>query len=245
LRHRAIGFLWHTVGCRAAWIASLSMKTNVGKVLSVVTAVASVLFLGFVSVAVFGGPNWEAEARKIEGFTFTRTPATESQSAQWTVTKHVGTGNFQPSRAIEPVMVAALNDKLNEERTELQDLEARISPLEQQIAAANTAITADLAALDARVKELEAALADKRAQVQATAEQVEMKAIEVQKVEARIEARREDVLRLAAEVEELRVDNFRIQQIQQQLQDLIQQLDASLESTRRRHDQLDARPYNP
>ena len=64
--------------------------------------------------------------------------------------------------------------------------------------------------------------------------------IEVQKVEARIEARREDVLRLAAEVEELRIDSFRIQQIQQQLQDLIQQLDASLERTQRRHDQLSA-----
>lgn len=214
------------------------MKTNVGKVLSVVTAVASVVFLGFVSVAVFGGPNWEAAARQIEGYTFTQTPATETQSAQWTVTRHVGEANFQPNRVIEPVIVAALNDKLNEERTELQELETRIAPLEQQIAAANTAITADLAALDARVKELEAALADKRAEVQATAEQVEMKAIEVQRIEARIEARREDVLRLAAEIEQLRVDGFRIRQIQQQLQDLIQQLDASLESTRRRHEQL-------
>lgn len=221
------------------------MKTNVGKVLSVVTAVASVMFLGFVSVAVFGGPHWEAEARKIEGYTFTQTPATETQSAQWTVAKHVGAGNFQPSPVIEPVIVAALTDKVNEERTELQALEARVSPLEQRIAAANTAITADLAALDARVKELETALADKRAEVQATAEQVEMKAIEVQKVETRVEARREDVLRLAAEVEELRVDNYRIQQIQQQLQDLIQQLDASLERTQRRHDQLNAPAYNP
>ncbi len=219
------------------------MKTNVGKVLSVVTAVASVIFLGFVSVAVFGGPNRAGEARQIEGYTFTRTPATDTQSPQWTVTKHVGEGNFQPSPVIEPVMVAALKDKHNEEQQELNDLQARVSPLEQQISAAKTTITADLAALDARMQELEAALQDKRDEVQATAEQVEMKAIEVQKVELRIEARREDVLRLMAEVDELRTDNFRIREIQQQLQDLIQQLDASLDRTQRRQNQL--RPYSP
>jgi hypothetical protein len=214
------------------------MKTNVGKVLSVVTAVASVIFLGFVSVAVFGGPNWVAEARKIEGYTFSQTPATETQAAQWTVTKHVGEGNFSPSPVIEPVMLAALQDRRDEEQQELQLLEAQVGPLEQQIAAAETAITADIAALEVRMTELAQALEAKRAEVQATAEQVEMKAIEVQKVEARIEARREDVLRLAAEVEELRTDHVRIQQIQQQLQDLIQQLDGSLERTGNRQRQL-------
>ena len=214
------------------------MKTNVGKVLSVVTAVASVIFLGFVSVAVFGGPNRAGEARQIEGYTFTRTPATETQAAQWTVSKHVGEGSFQASPVIEPVMVAALQDKVRGEQEELSALEARVSPLEQQLAAAETAIAADLAALDARMKELDAALQAKRDEVQATAEQVEMKAIEVQKVEVRIEARREDVLRLAAEVDELRADNFRILEIQQQLRDLIQQLDASLDRTQRRQDQL-------
>ena len=214
------------------------MKTNVGKVLSVVTAVASVIFLGFVSVAVFGGPNRAGEARQIQGYTFTLTPRTDTQAAQWTVSKHVGGGNFQSSPVLEPVMVAALQDKRRGEQEELDALQARVSPLEQQIAAARTSITADLAALDARMQELAAALQDKRDEVQATAERVEMRAIEVQKVEVRIRARREDVLRLSAEIDELRADDFRVREIQQQLRDLIQQLDDSLDRTQRRQDQL-------
>jgi ABC-type phosphate transport system auxiliary subunit len=71
-------------------------------------------------------------------------------------------------------------------------------------------------------------------------QQVVAKGEEVQKLERQIQARREDVGRLAAQIEELRTDEFRIRQIQQQLQDLIQQIDASLDRAARRYKQLEA-----
>jgi chromosome segregation ATPase len=69
-----------------------------------------------------------------------------------------------------------------------------------------------------------------------------MQAEEVQKLKDRIEARREDVFRLGAQLEEIRGDRFRIRQVQQQLLDLIQQLDGSIERAERRRDQL---TYSP
>ena len=45
-------------------------------------------------------------------------------------------------------------------------------------------------------------------------------------------------LRLAAQVEEIRTDRFRIHELQQQMQDLIQQIDGSLERAERRRVQF-------
>src|SRR5262245_6702004 len=96
------------------------MKTTVGKVLSVAIAVASVIFMGFVLVATLGGPNWEAEARSIDGYTFGKTDA---QPIQWTATRHVGDKTISPSKTIEQVMVAVYDDKIQETRNQVQKLE--------------------------------------------------------------------------------------------------------------------------
>ena len=46
--------------------SSQLMTTTIGKVLAVVTAVASLVFFGFVSVGVFGGTNWQKTADDIQ-----------------------------------------------------------------------------------------------------------------------------------------------------------------------------------
>lgn len=218
------------------------MKTTVGKVLSVVTATASVVFLGFVIVASMGGANWEGEARSIEGYSFAHTTG---PNPQWTATRHVGEGSLPSSRTIEPVLVAVYEDKKRTADAELRALDSQIGPLETAISEANAAITTDLAALQQRVDELTALLDKTQAEAQATADQVEMKAEEVRKVETRIQSRREDVLRLTAQVDEIRTDRFRIRAIQQQLEDLIQQIDDSLARAERRRAQLSEEPYSP
>ena len=212
------------------------MKTTVGKVLSVATAIASVIFMGFVLVATMGGPNWEAEAQSIEGYTFGKTDA---QPVQWTATRHVGDKSISPSKTIEQVIVAVLDDKIQETRTKVQQFEEQAGPLQAQIAEAKSANEADEKALQAHLEELAALLEATEAEVQQTAEQVEAKAEEVRKVELRIQARREDVLRLSAQVEEIRGDRFRIHEVQQQLQDLIQQIDGNIERAQRRRAQLE------
>jgi hypothetical protein len=214
------------------------MKTTVGKVLSVVTAVASVIFLGFVLIATMGGPNWVAEAQNLEGFSFSQTDASPPQ---WTATQHVGQGNIAPNRAIEPVLYAAYDAKLKDATARQQALEAQAAPLQTAITDSNAAIEKDLAALQKHVDELSALLGQTESEVLTTADQVEAKAEEVRKVELQIQSRRDDVLRLSAQVEEIRADRFRIRSIQQQIRDLIQQIDGSIERAANRRRQLEGR----
>lgn len=217
------------------------MTTTIGKVLAVVTAVGSLVFFGFVTVGVFGGTNWQHIADEIEDnsdmpYSFARS---EGENPQWTATKNVGEGSIPPNKALDPVVVSVMEDVTRTEQTELNELTPEISQLDEQIAAADAAIEADHAAIEAKAQELLDDLKQLRDQVQAATEQAQLQGQEVQKIKDRIEARREDVFRLSAQLEEIRGDRFRIQQIQQQLTDLIQQLDGSIERTQRRRDQLE------
>src|SRR5262245_38835217 len=128
------------------------MKTTVGKVLSVATAIASVIFMGFVLVATLGGPNWEAEARSIDGYAFGKTDA---QPIQWTATRHVGDKSISPSKTLEQVVVAVLDDKVNDIRTKAGDLEKQDAPLQAAITEANAAIATDVEALKKQIADLE------------------------------------------------------------------------------------------
>jgi hypothetical protein len=211
------------------------MKTTIGKALAVATAVASLAFLGFAGVSTFGGPNWEGRARSIEGYTFSRT---EGENPQWTVKKHVGDVSVPANKNLAPLIAQVYDDKKKDADEELAKLTAREPLVKAEIEALGKSTVADLAAMDARAADYRKYLDQLRKDVEALAAQVDMKAADTQKLEQRIEARREDVLRLSAQLEELRADGFRIGRIQQQLKDLIQQLDGSLERARRREAQL-------
>lgn len=220
------------------------MTATIGKTLAVVTAVASLAFFGFVSVGVFGGTNWEEIADDIEAdnempYAFS---LTGGESPQWTATKNVGEGSIPGNTALEPVVVAVMEDLTQTERTELDALTPEVTRLEGAIDAAEAANAEDYAAVQAKAEELLTALDELRDEVLRTTQDAQLQAEEVQKIKDRIAARREDVLRLGAQLEEIRGDRYRIQQIHQQLTDLIQQLDGSIERAERRLEQLQYRP---
>ncbi len=212
------------------------MTTTIGKVLAVATMAASLIIFGLVVVATWvGGPNWEREAANIEGYSFSRSAG---ENPQWSAQKHVGQAQLATNRIIEPVIVSVYDDMIKSEQARTPTPES-ISTVQQQIAAFQKEIQADIDALNARDAEVQALLEQKNAEVVAVSQQVVAKAEEVDKLERQIQARREDVGRLGAQIEELRTDDFRIQQIQQQLEDLIQQIDASLDRAERRKKQLE------
>ena len=215
------------------------MKTTIGKVFAVATMAASLIFLGFVVVATgVGGPNWDREAQNMSGYTFTFTPG---ENPQWSGRKHVGEGTLPSARNIEPVIAAAYDDMIRTDQEAMQTPDQQIPVLQQQIEQYRKTIDIDSAAMNARADEVRANLLKKREEVEAVAQQVGRMADEVQKKEQQIQSRREDVDRLQAQLQELRTDRFRIRQIQQQLQDLIQQIDGSLERAESRRDQLNGK----
>ena len=204
------------------------------------TALASVVFFGFVSVGVFGGTNWQDIADDIADdqdmpYSFARTTG---ENPQWTATAHVSGSSITSNSALDPVVVAVMDDLYQTESTELQALTPEIARLDGEIESARTAIEADRAAIEAKAVELTEELTQLRDSVDAVIEDVRIQAEEVNEIRDRIEDRREDVFRMGAQLEELRGDDFRIQQIQQQLIDLIQQLDGSIERAERRGAQL-------
>jgi chromosome segregation ATPase len=193
-----------------------------------------------VSVAVFGGTNWHGVAREIQSdpakpYSFTRTTG---ENRQWTATAHVSGNNIPANAALDPVVIAVMDDLIQTEATELNELTPQLPALEAEIAAASAAIEADRAAVEAKAEELTEELTQLRDEVDAVIAEVRVQAEEVNQIRDRIEDRREDVFRLGAQLEELRGDEFRIRQIQQQLIDLIQQLDGSIERAERRSRQL-------
>lgn len=211
------------------------MKTTVGKVLSVATAVASVIFLGFVLVATLGGPNWVAEASSLPGYTFSRT---ELAPITWSADAHVGGGKIAANPVIESVIAAAYDAKIQQTKTDTQKLSDEVPKLEAAISEGKSSVEVDLKALETQVVELGKLLAATEQESLETAKRVEAKSEEVRKIELQIQSRREDVLRLSAQVDDIRTDRFRIAELQQQMRDLIQQIDGSLERAVRRQEQL-------
>lgn len=217
--------------------------TKFSKVLAVFAAVASIAFMGFAGVATFGGPNWQARAAELEGYTFT---LSDGDPPQWSATYDVtGERVGQASEVFPQVLAAAYDDAIRRQREEIQALTDRRPQLETQLEQYTRAIEVDKAALDARIKELRTSLEELRTAMAETSRSVVEKTEEVQQVEDVIIARRQDVLRLQAQVEELRADIYRSERIQQQLKDLIAQVDGNLEKARRRANQLSGKPVDP
>ncbi|MFG0335198.1 MAG: hypothetical protein ACF8TS_17715 [Maioricimonas sp. JB049] len=221
--------------------------TKLSKVLAVFAAVASIAFMGFAGVATFGGPNWQARAAELEGYTFTRA---DDENGTWSVTHDVtGERIGQASPVFPQVLAAAYDDAIRRQREEIQTLTDKRPQLETQLEQYTRAIAVDKAALDARIQELRAQLEDLRTAMADTSRSVVEKTEEVQQVEDVIIARRQDVLRLQAQVEELQADIYRSERIQQQLKDLIAQVDGNLAKAKRRAAQLTGQPvespYSP
>ena len=100
--------------------ATGTSSMSFGKTLVVVVFLSSLAFLGFAMAAFFGGPNWTAEMRELEGtgphqgFVFNRS---ETSPAKWSVKR---TGNDQQiaSSFVQGDVVAAAYKKLTQQQQE-------------------------------------------------------------------------------------------------------------------------------
>jgi chromosome segregation ATPase len=212
-----------------------------GKILVVTVFVSSVAFLGFAVAAYFGGPNWTAEMRELEGtaphqgFVFNKS---ETLPAKWSV-KRAGNDQQISSSVVQGEVVAAAYKKLTQQQQE------EINALREQEAAFKErkegyvgSVPKDEVALDASRKELLALLQQTRDKGSELAKEVAKKTEEAQKIEQRIGERRDDVIRLKAQLDELRADAFRLEELRTELNDQLQQLVSLLDRAEERSEQL-------
>ena len=142
------------------------------------------------------------------------------------------------SRRLPEVLTKVMDDILAQQRQELQALNEREPLLTARVEQLEKAIAADQQALATYEQQQRQLLEAMRTKGQELASQVLTATGEAQKLENVIEARREDVLRLQQQVRELQADQFRLNAIQQQLQNLLIQLEGDLDRAQDRAELL-------
>ncbi|MCA9054635.1 MAG: hypothetical protein KDA75_12410 [Planctomycetaceae bacterium] len=209
------------------------------RVLAVAVAVLSVAFMGFAGVVSFGGPNWEAEARSLEGYTFSRSGG---ENPVWTATRAAGRVELNPKSPLLPeVLTAAIRDRTEEARKDRDRLAQEIPDLQKQSETLRAMQDQDVPALDRYFDTQSKRLADTHAQIATTSQQQEMLAAEVSKIEEQIESRREDVFRLELEYRVLEADVERTHQNVAVVEEQIRLLEDELDKAQRRKQELDQR----
>ena len=212
---------------------------KLSRVLAVLVAVLSVAFMGFAGVVSFGGPNWEAEARSLEGYTFSRSGG---ENPVWTATRAAGRVELSPKSPLLPeVLTAAIRDRTEEARQERDRLAQEIPDLQKQSEALRAMQEQDLPALEQYFQTQSKRLADTHGQIATTSQQQEMLAAEISKIEDQIDSRREDVFRLELEYRVLEADVERTTQNVEIVEEHIRLLEDELDKAQRRKQELDAR----
>lgn len=209
------------------------------RVLAVLIAVLSVAFMGFAGVVSFGGPNWEAEARNLEGYTFNLAPG---EVRIWSATRAVDRQELSTKTPLLPqVLTAAIQDRTQQAQAERDRLASAIPDLENQIKTLSAMQEADKPALDAYFQQQTQRLAQTHAQIETTSKEQETLATEVRKVEDQLASRREDVFRLELEHRVLTADVERIKQNVAVVEEQIRLLEDELDKAQRRKRELDER----
>lgn len=213
------------------------------RVLAVLIAVLGVAFMGFAGVVSFGGPNWEAEARKMEGYTFTLTPG---ETPIWSATRAADRQELSTKTPLLPeVMTAAIKDRTEQAQAELARLTSAVPDLESQIKTLSGMQQADGPALDAYLQVQSQRLTSTQAQMETVSKSQETLAAEVRKIEDQLASRREDVFRLELEHRVLTADVERARQNAAVVEEQIRLLEDELDKAQRRKQELDARGIPP
>ncbi len=209
---------------------------QVGKILVVFIAVASISFMGFATVLLVGGPNYQSDIDRLKDrYRITNTGGDEPM---WESYQIIGEERVVQNASLAAVLDATYADAVRDQQTEIADAKAKedaSAVLSTEIEAANAA---DIIALEQRSNTLREDLEALRVQTEGVGQQVQVQQDEVLKIQERLNARRTDVFRLQAQYDEIYVDQFRAEQIISQLTQLIHQIDGELERAHRRETQL-------
>ena len=209
--------------------------TAIGKISTVVLAVAAVLFMVASLAVYFTGPNWLAKAGQVDGYAFSRSAG---ENPQWTATD-VATGeDVKTAPYLADVIPAAVDAKVRKIEAEIAALDEKKANLENAVQVYTTTAAQDERALEARIARLRERIDGVRQQTVQTAGQLATVNERIGQVEAVIAARRGDVFRLRTVLDQAELDAVRAERLRGQLADLLVQLDAELEAARQRRDQL-------
>lgn len=211
------------------------MKTSLGKVATVATAVLAIA-VGAASTAVLlGGPNWLGQANEIEGYSFSYVGG---ENPQWTATNDADGQAVRSAKALPDVIPPALDQKIQSINDKADQLSKKRDVLTKRVEMAEVTSKRDVGGLEVRIAELRAEINELNKKTSEASVEVLRVTEEIAEVESKIEDRRGDVQRMSAKLGLVEADIFRARQLRQQLADLITQIDADLATAERREEQL-------
>ncbi len=229
---------------KAIWLCRVSgvhfefgccMITTIGRVFTVLVAIASVAFMAFAISRWATIPDWPTEARKLEDFSLTRT---EGETPSWSATTRRTGEAVATSTNIAQVLEAMYKRAAQDRQTELSELQQKIPVLEEEIKEAKAAIEQDQLAANTKADQLIAEMDRLREVVANLTTEAELEKAKAQKLQQQRKRRRSDVYRIREELVEVKTDQFRAEQLQKQITDMIRRVQGNFIKLQTRHQQL-------
>jgi chromosome segregation ATPase len=215
--------------------------TKISKCLAVLATVASLAFLGVVSLSAVGGPNYEAEISDstLKGVLIEKNIDESTGKVTWSATTAsskpgASDGQIAKDAKVLPDVIIKSQQKVQQQQSQkIKDLEARIDQRKRDIAEANRLYPVDLKAMDDRIASLEKQLAARHAELTNLKNDIIAKRDGTLKKKKEVERRQNDIRRLGHLIAELRADRERLAVQQKKLEVLIE----TIRGTNRRLEQ--------
>jgi len=209
--------------------------TKAAKVLVVFTTVMSLAFLAFVGVTTVAGPNWQARAAELDGYTIERVPG---DVPSYKVTERVAGKDLGSKPNMPSAIVAAQNDRTQAQNARKTELDAQIAAVKLARDEESAASKDDAAGVQLRLQRLSEELDRLDKEVLALTQQGTQKAQQAEAIRTDAAARRADVARVQNELAAVRADGFRVdEQIARLRQELIR-IEGQIGRAERRRTQL-------
>lgn len=239
--------------------------TTIGKCLVVAMTILALAFLGFVSVSMVGGPDFQAhlDDETLQGYAFTSEVDEVSGKVKWsasarrprpTVEQGRVTGYEEVSIEADTPLLASAIVKARKDLKQQQDeqiaaLEQRIDGhtdaqgrkipgLRQQIDHARALQQADLKAMEARLDELNQVLEAAHEEVNRLSRELIRASEEVVRKRGEARRRREEVDRVQHQIKEVQADIYRLTEQRKTLEDTLVRRRGIADRLERRRQQL-------
>jgi DNA repair exonuclease SbcCD ATPase subunit len=224
--------------------------TTFSKILALFTTAACFAFLGFVTVSLVAGPNWQGETNDYPNYVF---EYTGGEAPTWAAKRRdndqaVGGANKVLPKKIVEVLTQiekeqkdriALLDNGNPDPQNrvlgIGDLDALIHDPNQGI---EVMLYKDIAALNRQEQKLQADIAKQRDALETTSREVTDQVTAIEAIYIEAERRRGDIYRLQNLAAEARTDEYRADEHQKKLRDVWERYQGVIAQLKQRNEIL-------
>lgn len=212
------------------------MKTIFGKILVVMTFVASVMFMVTAVNLYFGSMNWTEKSLEMKGYSIQPVDSSEGlryQAMNNETNAEVGGLETQPK-----AIISALNDKTAKLRSRNQELTRKIQDIKARTTEYEEMIATDTEGLNKKIQMLQADIESTLAATRDLSTQLVTLTTEANETLMTAQKRREDITRFHSQLDEIRTEEYRLQEQKEKLVDLLTRYKEIARALKRRQEQL-------